>query len=190
MKSYKQAFDVLTMAYISGAVDPWNCKACFVGNLLDNTGTWAAATYDMSIQKGDHKTQSFNEYLNYILSLKYQAPESYEYIKNEGYTPDEIYALESNFLKVIVENLEYDSHFDGEGNDIYMAQVGIPKDTENMTGKRDDYNFYSRKDNPKYEDALFKAFESTLEMLKGIHQAKGEIIEETPAFVKRNLELV
>lgn len=36
------------------------------------------------------------------------------------------------------------------------------------------------------EDALFIAFEKTLDRLKQIHQSKGEIVDEPPVFKKRN----
>lgn len=39
-----------------------------------------------------------------------------------------------------------------------------------------------------WEDALFEAFEKTLELLKEIHTSHGEVIEETPAFNKRQLQ--
>jgi hypothetical protein len=38
-----------------------------------------------------------------------------------------------------------------------------------------------------YEDCLFIAMESTLEMLKQIHISKGEVIDEVPVFEKRKL---
>lgn len=41
---------------------------------------------------------------------------------------------------------------------------------------------------PEMEDVLFKAFEKALSMLKQIHQSKGEIIDETPVFQKRQLQ--
>ena len=37
------------------------------------------------------------------------------------------------------------------------------------------------------EDALFKAFEVTLDLLKQIHISKGEIIDQEPVFKKRTL---
>lgn len=40
------------------------------------------------------------------------------------------------------------------------------------------------------EEALFKAFETTLDLLKEIHINKGEIIDDVPIFSKRKLELV
>jgi hypothetical protein len=40
MRTYKQSYDLLTEAYISGKVDPWDCKACFCGNLLRGTSDW------------------------------------------------------------------------------------------------------------------------------------------------------
>ena len=38
------------------------------------------------------------------------------------------------------------------------------------------------------EVALFMAFKKTLDLLKQIHQSKGEVIDETPKFTKRELQ--
>lgn len=42
-------------------------------------------------------------------------------------------------------------------------------------------------DADNYEDALFKAFELTLDLLKEIHLSKGEIVEEVPQFKQRKI---
>jgi hypothetical protein len=41
-----------------------------------------------------------------------------------------------------------------------------------------------------YEENLFKAFCVTLDLLKDIHIAAGEVIDESPVFVKRELKTV
>ena len=38
MRTYKQAFDLLTRAYINNEIEPYECEACFCGNLLNNDG--------------------------------------------------------------------------------------------------------------------------------------------------------
>lgn len=57
--------------------------------------------------------------------------------------------------------------------------------TLSETGK---YNIdLSDHKSPRYEERLFKAMEVTLEHLKALHIAKGEIIEDNPIFSKREL---
>jgi len=47
--------------------------------------------------------------------------------------------------------------------------------------------YNSLKDQDGEEEALFKAFETTLDLLKEIHISKGEIIDTIPVFTKRQL---
>lgn len=48
---------------------------------------------------------------------------------------------------------------------------------------------YFNEDEVISENTLFHAFEVTLEALKQLRISKGEIIDETPVFVKRSLQL-
>jgi hypothetical protein len=48
------------------------------------------------------------------------------------------------------------------------------------------YNTDLVKEHPNYEDALFKAFCVTLDLLKQIHESKGEVVDEF-TFTKREL---
>lgn len=41
MQTFKEAFDVLTEAYIKGEVNPFTDCACFVGNLLGKEAQWS-----------------------------------------------------------------------------------------------------------------------------------------------------
>lgn len=41
---------------------------------------------------------------------------------------------------------------------------------------------------PAYEAALFEGMSAALAVLKSIHEKRGEIIDETPAFTKRELQ--
>lgn len=95
-----------------------------------------------------------------------------QYIRAAGhdmYTPEEIFTMESNFLMVINDNLGCEESL-RENEKFYPYYNGNPKCW--MEG---------------YEDALFSAMESTLEMLKQIHIAKGEVIDEEIPFTKRQL---
>lgn len=96
------------------------------------------------------------------------------------------------------------------GNTKDWARLRYSKDqimTPNKPGLMDPYyNFYTMEeicdleniflDSILYicfpvptENSLFDAFERTLEKLKEIHISKGEVIEDTPVFVKRKLEM-
>lgn len=90
------------------------------------------------------------------------------YLRNESnsfYTPEQIIKLETNFLKTIRDN----------------TVKGV------MDSIDDAFQ------HPNYEEALFKAMDSTLDLLLEIHIANGDksVIElEKPVFVKRELKLV
>lgn len=47
---------------------------------------------------------------------------------------------------------------------------------------------YSQTSHPDYEEQLFKGMSKALDELKKIHIERGENIEETPAFIKRQLK--
>lgn len=82
---------------------------------------------------------------------------------NNSYSLQEIYDLERIFLRTYKEN-----------NGDYYAFDSI-----RGTGA-------TKQD----EDALFIAFEKTLEYLKQLHISKGEVIDETPVFNKRAFQTV
>jgi hypothetical protein len=155
MKTFKEAFDLLTRAYISGQVDPWNCTACFVGNLL-NSPNWREAHYS-----------TFERIMNmiptsptYAYEAMKQWREGVDLIISNGYTVEETKALEENFLQVI----------------------------EDHTFVKDIYDGNDKVEHPNYENALFLAFESTLELLKRIHISKGEDVDGEFLFTKRQLQ--
>lgn len=84
------------------------------------------------------------------------------------YSPEDILKLESNFLKIIRKETI------GIGNTI----EGRSKNTVMI--------------HPNYEEALFEAMDSTLDLLLEIHIKNNDIsvLElEKPVFTKRNLEL-
>lgn len=85
-------------------------------------------------------------------------------IRGSGYTPSEIMYMENNFLTIIDENTYHSLKKDG-----YIS-VGD--------------------DHPDYENALFLAMDSTLEILKSIHQSKGENVDTSVSFSKRKMEVV
>lgn len=142
MITYKEQFDKLTRAYINGEVNPYDCKACFVGNLLNNKKEWGYLE-----ERGSFTSMEQLKAMKCLLE------------EGEGtYSAKEIVKIELNFMRYIWEANSYINNW-GNGK---------------MT--------------PIMEDCLFKAFESTLEMLKAIHISKGEQIDESPVFVKRTIK--
>lgn len=127
MITFKQQFDKLTEAYIRGEVDAFDCKKCFVGNLLNGNGDWMDC-------RGDIGELTDEKGLKTIISIE----------ANGFYTPLEIIQLEERFMDL----------------------APLP----------------SR----QHEDLLFEAFSKTLDLLKQIHESKGEIVEPFE-FVKREL---
>jgi len=157
--TYKEQFDKLTRAYISGEVDPWDCQACFVGNLLNNVGRWSDCRIgDIDIFMTGKGRIGFASWSN-----EYRFNKGVDTILEESsglYTPQEIADIEAVFIKTIVDN--------GGRQYAWKDEIVTPTD----------------------EEALFVAFEATLEFLKQIHISKGEVIDETPVFQKRQLKAV
>jgi hypothetical protein len=81
---------------------------------------------------------------------------------SEGmYTPDDIVRMENNFLYIIESQTNY-----LEKSVIFIEEI---------------------RTHPNYEEALFNAFSSTLDMLKEIHITLGEDVESY-TFTKRQLQ--
>lgn len=174
MITYKTQFDKLTRAYIAGQVDPYSCSACFCGNLLNNHSFWIDGTSRNEVRNGGAIAISGEQG---GFNLMYPGSVSKDAVKrairqveeeSEGtYTMFEIAQLEAVFLNT------------------YRKYGGIPSYT--AKGMRN-ANLWTKEDEKIYEEALFKAFEEALEFLKQIHISKGENVDETPTFVKRQHE--
>lgn len=175
MKTYKEQFDKLCVAYISGKVDPFDCCACFCGNLLSGKGDWIECTDRLAVRSGGALYDK--SYYKYMSDMKVEAMEdnynlAIDCIMHESentYTPLQIAQLEALFLNT------FQNH-GGLGN--------MNRDALIRTG------YWTLEMEQTSEDALFEAFQLTLEYLKQIHIANGETIDETPVFVKRQHELV
>lgn len=99
-------------------------------------------------------------------------------------------------------NIESEHNGQYSGEEIANMEVNFMSTVKHLTiGGRDNFfaNAFSEREinllrdsiftHPNYENALFKAFESTLDMLKLIHIFKGEIINNAPIFIKRQKEI-
>ncbi len=141
---YKEAFDLITEAYLENKLNPYEGCQCFIGNLyggLTDNWIWARRPELWNIA---------------CVTL------GVDTIRRLGpYTVEQVFAMEDNFLTIITRRT-------GGGN-IFQGSL--------------------RYKHPDYENALFEAMESTLEMLKRIHLGMGEVIEEIP-FFKRQLQVV
>lgn len=153
--SYTTQYNKLTEAYIRNEVNPFMDCNCFVGNLLNNHGSWS----------GIRNFGRTNNSIDFCPILKNYNDFGYNYgrdtiISNsEGmYTPEDIVSLEKRFLQ----------KFNANCNCVFF-----------------DKNHTTLEE----EEALFIAFESTLDLLKEIHISKGEVIDDSPKFVKRELVL-
>jgi hypothetical protein len=139
MKTYQEQWQNITSAYVNNEMDPYQCEACFVGNLLRNP-VWALIR-DCNTATGNGQLESSFSCLE-------------EYL--HGYTPEEILSLENNFLKILYE------------------ETGKPK----ILVLRGPNGVV--KSHPNYENALYKAMVSTLEILRNIHISRGENVDEIP----------
>ncbi len=156
---YIDQFNKLTTAYIAGMVNPCSPCACFVGNLLNNKPAWASTRELTAILSGKiiggELLSSDTGNISDIQGKKM----GFKVIEEEGegiYTPKDILDLELCFLSTIQDN----------GSHLYRWEYGCEL-------------------NEKDENALFLAFEKTLEMLKSIHIRNGEVIDEEPVFKRR-----
>lgn len=86
-------------------------------------------------------------------------------VELDYYTPRQIVHLEHEFMKVYCKN----------------------HPLSNGRWKMD-YEDYKKLSDVLDENALFLAFEKTLGVLKDIHEKRGEVIDETPVFEKRELQ--
>lgn len=155
MKTFKEQFDRLTSEYIAGNIYPYNGCACFVGNLLNGHDDWTACR----VSEDGIRIMTF-ESSNF--SFVYgNARVGKELIKKNGYSIHEIVRLEQTFLETLQEECPVESTY-------VFNEIFTPRDTKH----------------PNYEPALFHAFEKTLDVLKEIHESKGEVVEPF-AFVMR-----
>jgi|SRR6476620_1568213 len=120
--------------------------------------------------------------------------EAYNKIIN-AYFKDEIVPLDGNFCfcGTLCDNTSdwlglfhnYPSH-GYTGRDFDRMEEALFNGIR-VTAKVDSVNVLSRRAGI-YEDALFAGMCAALEVLKQIHEQRGEKIDETPAFTKRQLQ--
>ncbi len=152
MKTFKEQYDKLTEAYIHNKVDPYDACACFIGNLLGGED-WN------KVRRFEH----FGESTPIKIPKCYPAGLSQAMrdeirkgtqfiatISDNTYTVQEIIDMENLFIKTLEEAAGAGKHWPS-------------MDTKNS---------------PNYEEALFEAFCATLDLLKEIHQSKGEQVDE------------
>lgn len=163
--TYKQQFDKLTEAYIHNKVNPFLTCACFVGNLLNRDTAWTGIRTLEHILSPEITTVVIEPGVisNRIDFQRFIAAGEAIDKQGEGlYSYEEIALLENNFLSV------YNSKRVKGSKSKLIGQIQFNAIVYNTE-----------------EDALFAAFESSLDLLKSIHIQKGEIIDESPKFVKR-----
>ncbi len=132
--TFTEQYNKIVNAYMKNELDPWNCSACFIGNLLNNNGDWAQGRLvGVGVMRQSmHPTmcQSLVESRNCVLVES-----------NGAYTLEQVVEMETNFLDIASDRAIY-----------YKRQWD--------------------------EGLLFKAMESTLNMLKKIHEAHGEVVDQ------------
>lgn len=168
--SYKKMYDLITEAYIKGELNPYQCEACFVGNMCGNQGNWSGVSKNTPLFYGSTGVVDWLKESEQFITRKF----------NGFYTPEDIAEIEYNFLRVLDDNCPV------YGGGLTRIKMIFGSATYGGIGYL--YAAFSRKTNPNYENALFLAMESTLNFLKEIHISKGEIIDEIPVFNKRELQ--
>jgi hypothetical protein len=157
MITFKQQFDKLTEAYINGQVDPYTSCGCFVGNLLNGNTKWDEARSFEKLISNNPLDECF---LPIALCEGEKGIDLIDKViqkEAEGfYSRIEILQLERSFM------LTYQQHGGVSPSEAISRRI------------RYEIN----------EESLFKAFEVTLDLLKQIHESKGEVVEPFE-FVKR-----
>lgn len=170
--SYEQAWQRVTTAYSNNELNPYNCSACDVGNLLGGNAVWAArANARYGVISGEERDNFTNTYSPVMLPNGVSIPflqaweEGDRLISEYGYDPEDIVAIETSFLETLQQNCPPANLF---------------------------FNIFSPVDStaPEYEEALFKAMVASLEELKRIHISHGEVIDEETILTKRALKPV
>ncbi len=161
--NYSQAFNKLTEAYIKDEVNPFSSCNCFVGNLLDNSNKWA-------------HNREYQEVINKKFKITSCVTENKTF---DNYTMQEIVKLERMFLITYIKFGKREEFCENED------EFNYGKETD-FFSKDETWENVSK----IQEDALFKAFEKTLDLLKDIHKNKGEDIDNQfiPEFKKRELQ--
>lgn len=162
MITYKEQFDKLTTAYIAEQVDPYDCEACFVGNLLNRAWKWGIG----------RKYRSHGQLtLNGEYAVKYASVCIHK--QSAGiYSIGDILQIEKAFLIEIEKGLEIEQYSGATGLCYVIAGEALHKVIKKL---------------PDYEDRLFNGFCAALEVLKGIHESKGEVVEPLE-FKRRELK--
>lgn len=171
MKTYKEQFDKLTTAYIKLEVNPFHGCNCFVGNLLDGDLYWDSHRNYEAMRVG---LGAFC-----IRKSPYQTKWGHEY------TLLEVIEMEKVFLDTFEAQLGARNIFVID-KDRYDNPRMPYRDELKAQGINMEWEQYSE----LQENALFKAFEAALDVLKQIHIKRGEPVEEAPVFVKRKYEAV
>lgn len=165
MNTFKQQFDKLTEAYIKDEVNPYDNCGCFVGNLLNKNEDWANCLTGLrSCGKGEVVIRS--EIKNYFYLDMREYDDAVSLIVKEGYTPRQICMLENCFMHNITKHLDF--------NSLNINDVSSCVKLLNIR--------------PDKEDIIFNAFSKTLDLLKEIHESRGEIVDKIE-FKKRELVL-
>lgn len=89
--TYREQYDKIVGAYLRNELDPSDCWACFVGNLLNNTGNWARGRDVYSGIAGVGIFNGFEEAVECVLTNS-----------NGLYTLQEVATLERKFLDILM----------------------------------------------------------------------------------------
>lgn len=162
--TFNEQYQKIVSAYYKNKLQPYRGCACFVGNLLNNNKDWENIR---DFNNGVLISLYIGELTDikgdrYITTTGYNAIKTIKNESNNLYNPEDILKLENNFIDIITKSNEKNRY---------------NKRTE--LGINEDYNYT--------EESLYKAMESTLLLLRQIHESKGEVIQDYN-FTKRKLE--
>lgn len=109
----------------------------------------------------------------------------------QAYFKDEIKPMEPEFCfcGTLAGNGNWGGYGFGEQSNLYslkefdIMESALLNTMDSILGG----NLVVNQSSPFYEDALFAGMSAALEVLKEIHRARGEDVDEVPMFTKREL---
>lgn len=147
--TFREQYDKVVGAYLRNELNPGDACACFIGNLLNKDGNWV----DIRGLKSPTDYYPFKLHTGEDTTKWYYASSTAcIFAQSNGlYNPKDIFDMESNFLEVSRWFLQARDSKRADGS-YRPVKVG--------------------------ENKLFEAMESTLLMLRKIHESKGEMVED------------
>lgn len=188
--TFNEQYNKIVTAYMKNELDPFSNCACFVGNLINNRPEWSLIR---NFKRGDVDSMPTEEEFNRLSSSEGIGSLLALALKTIIQRKLPIDPREEIFWKQGGSAVENTEKFNTDSPDTveYLVNLMLEKECNNLYTKEDiigieDKFLRTYVMSGKTEDSLFKAMSETLETLRGIHEAHGEVVDDYN-FQKREL---